>query len=124
MRVPSRAPQLISFQGQVRLVRQAQVQKRLHRFLAAAQGRGIDFGKRDVAVGGKKLRRLPPPGVVEAGIDAAALHNALRVEVGLAVAEQVNGLDGHGRGTFAFLVSGFSLLVSGCSLLVQIANQR
>ena len=45
--------------------------------------------------GHEQLRGLAPAGVVEARIDATALHDALHVEIGLAVAEQKDGSGRH-----------------------------
>jgi hypothetical protein len=73
----------------------------LHRLVGAAQGGGVYFIERHVAVGGKKLRGLAPAGVVQARIDAAALHNAAHVEIGLAVAQQENGPGPHVACSFA-----------------------
>ena len=67
--------------------------RRAHRFDGALQHGGVHAVEPDVPEGPKKRRRLRVTGGVERRIDAGALHDAAQVEVGLAVADEVEIFD-------------------------------
>ena len=81
-------------QPRYRRVRQPQIQKRLHRLHRALQHRRVHPIKRYVPERSKKCRRLRVTRGVERRIYARALHDAAQVQVGLAVADEVEMLDG------------------------------
>ncbi len=89
----------------------------MHRLLRALEPGGIHAGKGQVLISLPKSLGLPAAALVEVGVDAATLHDALHVEIGLAVAEEVNLLNGHGRGEVILrgklVLSALCLVLSG-----------
>ena len=72
------------------LVRKAKLQKSFYRLMGSLQSRSIYFLKRNIFIPVKESLRLLSAPVIQVGVHTTALHNVLKIVIGLSVTDQVN----------------------------------